>query len=288
MRIPIYIPTSRSSFKPWIIIVGIILIALGIGVTVKGVDFKEIEFVPECTVAFSDTNKTDVYETTDMIVFDSFATITTNYSETDYYLVGIWEDDETLKYATLVTDAKDGWLYREVQDYYNDSSLTIGDCRIPMCYTVTKLSGIDKELQDWYYERIDDYVELDYNYESTDLVLHYACDSYDDFAAYRQDAEKDSRIMMILATALILGGIVCISIGLILHANDKKKELAYIQANTQYYNPGQTGVYYQPDALNQNAVAEPVQQECVSAEAQSLSEPAETEMTDHSDDITEG
>lgn len=76
MGIPIIIPTSRASFKPWIKIVGVILIAVGIWVTVSNVDFKEVELVPECTVAFSDMNKTDVYETTDMIVFDSFATTT--------------------------------------------------------------------------------------------------------------------------------------------------------------------------------------------------------------------
>ena len=136
MGIPIIIPTSRASFKPWIKIVGVILIAVGIWVTVSNVDFKEVELVPECTVAFSDMNKTDVYETTDMIVFDSFATTTKDNKKTEYFLVGIWEDDETLKYATLVTDKSDGWLYTELQDYYNDSSLWVGDCRIPMFYTV--------------------------------------------------------------------------------------------------------------------------------------------------------
>ena len=54
MGIPIIIPTSRASLKPWIKIVGVILIAVGIWVTVSNVDFKEVELVPECTVAFSD------------------------------------------------------------------------------------------------------------------------------------------------------------------------------------------------------------------------------------------
>lgn len=287
MGIPIIIPTSRASFKPWIKIVGVILIAVGIWVTVSNVDFKEVELVPECTVAFSDMNKTDVYETTDMIVFDSFATTTKDNKKTEYFLVGIWEDDETLKYATLVTDKSDGWLYTELQDYYNDSSLWVGDCRIPMFYTVTKLSSLDKELQDWYYERIDYYAaEYDYNYESTDLVLHYACDAPDDFAQYKQEADKDNKTNIILAAAFILGGLLCEAVGFILSNNDKKKAQAYAQANAQYYNPGQTGTYYQLETLNQNTAAEPVQQEYASAAAPIAS--CEEKMPDDSDDKTEG
>jgi hypothetical protein len=287
MGIPIIIPTSRASFKPWIKIVGVILIAVGIWVTVSNVDFKEVELVPECTVAFSDMNKTDVYETTDMIVFDSFATTTKDNKKTEYFLVGIWEDDETLKYATLVTDKSDGWLYTELQDYYNDSSLWVGDCRIPMFYTVTKLSSLDKELQDWYYERIDYYAaEYDYNYESAGLVLHYACDTPDDFAQYKQKTDKDNKTNIILAVAFILGGLLCEAVGFILSNNDKKKAQTYAQANAQYYNPGQTGTYYQPETLNQNTAAEPVQQEYATAAAPIAS--CEEKMPDDSDDKTEG
>ncbi|MDE7124620.1 MAG: hypothetical protein K2N83_03925 [Eubacterium sp.] len=286
MRIPIIIPTSRASFKPWIKIVGVILIAVGIWVTVSNVDFKEVELVPECTVAFSDMNKTDVYETTDMIVFDSFATIKTDYSETDYFLVGIWEDDETLKYATLVTDKSDGWLYTELQDYYNDSSLWVGDCRIPMFYTVTKLSSLDKELQDWYYERIDDYAEYDYHYESTGLVLHYACDTLDDFAQYKQEAVKNNKTNIILAAAFILGGLLCEAVGFILSNNDKKKAQVYAQNNAEYYNPGQTGTYYQPEAFNQSAQAESAPQEYASAVTPFSS--CEEKIPNDSDNKTEG
>ena len=287
MRIPIIIPTSRESFKPWIKIVGVILIALGIWVTVSNVDFKEAEFVPEGAVAFSDMNKTDVYETTDMVVFDKYATYEPNYTEYHYYLVGIWEDDETLKYATLITDASQGMLYTELEKYYRDTTAEVGDCRFALCYTVTKLSSQHKDIQKFYDEIVEDYNQY-YDYESTGLVLHYACDSSDDFIQYKEEAAKDNKTNIILAAALILGGIICISIGFILSNNDKKKAMAYVQANAQYYNPQQTGTYYQPEALNQNTVAEPVQQEYAPAEVQAVSEPAQTEMADHSDDKTEG
>lgn len=287
MGIPIIIPTSRASFKPWIRIVGVILIAVGIWVTVSNVDFKEVELVPECTFSFSDMNKTDVYETTDMIVFDKYATYEPNYTKHHYYLVGIWEDDETLKYATLVTDESQGMLYTELEKYARDTSAGIGDCIVSMCYTVTKSGSLHKDVQKYYKEIIDDYeAYYEYGFESTDLVLHYACDTPDDFAQYKQEADKDNKTNIILAAAFILGGLLCEAVGFILSNNDKKKAQAYAQANAQYYNPGQTGTYYQPETLNQNTAAEPVQQEYVSAAAPIAS--CEEKMPDDSDDKTEG
>ena len=101
--IPIIIPTNREGLKRWLKLVGIILVAVAIYLTATKIQFTQPNFVKEGTVPISEMNKNDVYEITDIVLLDNYATYTSNTYEYEYFTVLIADHDENSKYASIVT-----------------------------------------------------------------------------------------------------------------------------------------------------------------------------------------
>ncbi|MDE5670617.1 MAG: hypothetical protein K2I14_04030 [Eubacterium sp.] len=273
MGIPIIIPTSKEGFKQWIKVVGVLLIAAAIYFSATKIQLAEPNFVKEGTVPFSEMNKSDVYEMTDAVVFDNYATYTNNNYEYEYFTILVKDSDGYSKYASVVISAADD-IYEKVMAFNKDSSLAYGECILNGGFTAVKMDDVkmDKDkradLKKWFNEDISSCQQV-LNAEASDLVLTYACASEADFPVYKENLKNENIKWGIIAAACVAGGIVCIVIGVLMSKKDKKKALAAAEANAQYFDPN--AVYYNPEALAENAEAEPAQPEFASVTADAYS-----------------
>lgn len=260
MGLPIIIPTSKEGFKQWIKIVGVILIAVAVYFSATKIQFVNSNFVKEGTVSFSEMNKTDVYEITEIIVFDNYATYTDNSYEYKYFTVLVKDSDGYSKYASLVTNVDDA-VYEKVMAFNNDFNLNYGECVLNGGFTAVKMNNVkmDKEdaanLKAWFNKDVSNCQQV-LNAESSDLILAYACASEEDFPDYQKYIKSENIKWGGIASALVAGGTICIAVGVSMTKKDKKKALEAAEANAQYYN---SGVYFNPET--ENAEATPVQQE---------------------------
>lgn len=269
MGIPIIIPTSKEGFKRWIKVVGVILIAVAIYLCATKIQFTEPNFVKEGTVPFSEMNKTDVYEITQAVVFDNYAKYTDNSYEYEYFTILVKDSDGYSKYASIVTSVDDA-VYEKIMAFNKDTSLYYGDCVLSGGFTAVKMDDVkmDKDhaadLKKWFNEDISNCQQV-LNAEASDLILTYACASEQDFPAYKENVKGENIKWGVVSAALVLGGIICIAIGVFMSKKDKKKAMEAAEANAQYFDPD--AVYYNPAASADNAEAEPVQQEYASTAA---------------------
>ena len=267
--IPIYIPTSREGFKQWIKLVGVILIAVAIYFSATKIQLTQPNFVKEGTVPFSEMNESDVYEATDVIVFDNYATVTHHYVDYEYFSILIQDSDETAKYASVVTTSGDA-LYDQLMTFANDQSLAYGECVLNGGFTAQKMdnvkvgSDILTDLKKFYNEDVSACQQM-LNATASDLVLTYACDSEADFPKYQEELKNDNIKWGAISAALIVGGILCIFIGVSMSKKDKKKAKELAEADAQYYNADD---YYNPMAAAENA--EETQQEYASVTSETV------------------
>lgn len=269
MGIPIIIPTSKEGFKRWIKVVGVILIAVAVYLSATKIQLAEPNFVKAGTVPFSEMNKTDVYEITQAVVFDNYAQYTNNSYVYEYFTILVKDSDGYSKYASVVTSADDA-VYEKVMAFNKDTSLYYGDCVLSGGFTAVKMDDVkmDKDhaadLKKWFNKDISNCQQF-LNAEASDLILTYACASEQDFPAYKENLKSENIKWSAVSAALVLGGIICIAIGVFMSKKDKKKALEAAEANAQYFDPD--AVYYNPEAPAENAEAEPAQQEYASAAA---------------------
>ena len=273
MGIPIVIPTSKEGFKQWIKVVGVLLIAVAVYFSATKIQFAASNFVKEGAVPFSEMNKTDVYEITNAVVFDNYATYTDNSYEYEYFTILVKDSDGYSKYASVVTNAKDG-IYEELMAFNKNASLAYGECVLNGGFTAVKMDNVkmDKnnksDLKKWFNEDISSCQQV-LNAESTDLIFTYACASEADFSTYKENLKAENMKWGAIAAALVAGGIICIVIGVLMSKKDKKRALEAAEANAQYFDPN--AVYYNPEASVENVETEPAQQEFVSASADAYS-----------------
>lgn len=273
MGIPIVIPTSKEGFKQWIKVVGVLLIAVAVYFSATKIQFAESNFVKEGAVPFSEMNKTDVYEITNAVVFDNYATYTDNSYEYEYFTILVKDSDGYSKYASVVTNAKDG-IYEELMAFNKNASLAYGECVLNGGFTAVKMDNVkmDKnnksDLKKWFNEDVSSCQQV-LNAESTDLIFTYACASEADFPTYKENLKAENMKWGAIAAALVAGGIICIVIGVLMSKKDKKRALEAAEANAQYFDPN--AVYYNPEASVENVETEPAQQEFVSASADAYS-----------------
>lgn len=269
MGIPIIIPTSKEGFKRWIKVVGVILIAVAIYLCATKIQFAKPNFVKEGTVPFSEMNKTDVYEITRAVVFDNYAQYTNNSYVYEYFTILVKDSDGYSKYASVVTSADDA-VYEKIMAFNKDTSLYYGDCVLNGGFTAVKMDDVkmDKDhaadLKKWFNEDISNCQQV-LNAEASDLILTYACASEQDFPTYKENLKSENIKWGVVSVALVLGGIICVAIGVFMSKKDKKMALEAAEANAQYFDPD--AVYYNPEASAEHAEAEPAQQEYASVAA---------------------
>lgn len=258
MRIPIFIPTSREGLKNWLKIVGILLIALAVFFSATKIKYKTPEFVNEGAVSFSEMNHTDVYQMSDIVVFDQYAVY--NTKECQLYLIGVFDKDDTLKFASLSTGLYDEKaVFETVNNYLNDNEQQVGDCVLNGGFTVSTFeqfeSRVDSrnELKQYYNEMAANYSQ-DLIAEQTDLVFEFACNSQEDFSNYLQKAQNENIKWIAISAALVVAGIAFIAIGIAMSRKDKKMAAASNETGGVYYAPGQQNSTLGEDyALDNNA-----------------------------------
>ena len=273
MGIPIVIPTSKEGFKQWIKVVGVLFVAAAIYFSATKIQLAEPNFVKEGAVSFSEMNKTDVYEITNAVVFDNYATYTDNSYEYEYFTILVKDSDGYSKYASVVTDVKDG-IYKEIMAFNKNTSLAYGECVLNGGFTAVKMDDVkmDKtnkaDLKKWFNEDVSSCQQV-LNAESTDLIFTYACASEADFPTYKENLKAENVKWGVIAAALVAVGILCIAIGVLMSKKDKKRALEAAEANAQYFDPN--AVYYNPETSSENVETEPAQQEVVSVPADAYS-----------------
>lgn len=285
MGIPIIIPTNREGFKRWIKVVGVILIAGALYFSATKIEFSEPKFVKEGTVPFSEMNKTDVYEVTNIIVFDNYAKLTKNSAEYEYFTILVKDNDGNSKYLSVVTNVKDG-IYEKLISFRDDLSLSYGECILNGGFTALKMDDIEmdksniSELKNLYNADLSNCQQI-INAEASDVILTYVCASEAEFPEYKEQLKGENIKWAGIAAALVAGGIICIVIGVLMSKKDKKKLAEAAEVNAQYYNPQENSdMYYTPGAVSENSEAEPAQQEYAAVSSSAL--PPEEISTDSS------
>ena len=247
MRIPIIIPTSREGLKQWLKIVGVLLIALAVFFSATKIKYKTPEFVQEGTAAFSEMNSTDVYQLSDVIVFDQYAVY--NTKECQMYLIGIFYQDDTMKFASLCTGLYgNGDVFERVNQYLNDDNQQVGDCVLSGGFTATPFDRFESradsraELMQFYDEMIENFSQ-DLNIEKLDLVFEFACASQQDFPEYMKQAQKENIKWIAISAALAAVGIIGIVIGVLMSRKDKRMAIADSTGGGVYYAPEQAAEF---------------------------------------------
>lgn len=243
MRIPIFIPTSREGLKTWLKIVGVLLIALAVFFSATKIKYKTPEFVNEGTVSFSEMNNTDVYQMSDVVVFDQYAVY--NTKECQLYLIGVFDSDDTMKFASLATGLYDERaIFETVNNYLNDNEQRVGDCVLNGGFTISTFEKFESNpdsrnsLRQFYNEMAVSF-QQNFNVEQTDFVFEFACDSQADFDNYLQKAQKENIKWIAISAALVAVGIAFIAIGVVMNRKDKKAALESFGDGGIYYNPNQ-------------------------------------------------
>lgn len=242
MSIPSMISTNRTGIKLWLKTAGVLLILLAVFFCSTKIKYKLPEFFEKGTVNFSEMNSADVYQT-EMIVFDRYAVY--NTKECQLYLIGIFDKDDTLKFASLATGSYDEKAVFESVNYYlNDSEQQIGDCVLNGGFTAESFEKFEMDadarnkLKQFYNEMAVSF-QQDFNAEQTDMVFSFACSSQADFSEYRQGIQTQNVKWCAICAVLAAGGIAGIVIGVIMSRKDKQRA-------EEYYN--QNGaVYYMPE-----------------------------------------
>ncbi len=250
MCMPAFIPTSKSAFKYWFKYVGIMMMILAVVFSATKITYKTPEFVQEGTAAFSEMNRSDVYQLSDMIVFDQYSYYE-DKQQTQVYLIGIYDKDETMKFASLVTDNADTEIFERLNAYLDDEEQQVGDCILEGCFTVSSFKEFDRDarsrndLQRFYNEMTVSFRQ-DFNAEQTGLVFKFACSTQQDFDAYMQSVKSSNIKWAAVAAALTAGGIVFIIIGVLLGRKDRKN----------YEQSFNGGIYFDPYKTEQTQAEE--------------------------------
>lgn len=273
----IFFPTNREGFKLWIKIVGVILIALAMFFSASKIQYKSSSFVQEGAVSISEMNANDVYQLSDVVVIDIYASYD-NEEDGCMYLVKFNDNDDTAKFATIFTTADDGEVFDRLFTYISDNEQGIGDCVLNASFTVTKLEDFEKDsgerskIRQFYSEIYANYQQA-YNAEVTDLIFEYACDSENDFAEYLKDVKNNNIKWGAISAALTVGGIVCLVIGFLMSKKDKKnEEERYDAIGGVYYDPNKT----QAELNSENYDTQPDVTENESSEYQNAEKPPVT------------
>ncbi|MDE6111627.1 MAG: hypothetical protein K2F65_06905, partial [Eubacterium sp.] len=137
----IFISPREERFKQRMKTVGIMLLAAAVYFSVVKIQFTQPNFVKEGTVPFSEMNKTDVYEITDVIVFDNYAAYTDKNYEYQFFTVLVKDSDGYSKYASLVTNVDDA-IYKKVMNFNSDFNLEYGNCVLNGGFTAVKMNDV--------------------------------------------------------------------------------------------------------------------------------------------------
>ena len=216
----IFMSPRTERFKQQIKILGVMLLAAAVYFSVVKIQFTQPNFVKEGTVPFSEMNKTDVYEITDVIVFDNYANYTDKSSEYKYFTVLVKDSDGYSKYASLVTNADDA-IYNKVIAFNNDFSLSYNECVLNGGFTAVKMNDVkmDKKnasnLKEWFNKDVSNCQQYFYA-ESSDLILVYVCGSEKDFPEYREDLKSENIMWGGISAAFAAGGVICIALGVVM------------------------------------------------------------------------
>lgn len=231
---------TRSRNWKSLLIIGIVILLCGVVPSTAFSLYTEPTLIPYGEENTSDSDNC-VYEMRDIMVIDKYGTTTYDNGdpEEDYYIVAYYVDDsDNAQLASFMIDSSDGELFNEMNDYIDDDTAYIGDYFINACVTVSSQSDLDSDIQSYYHEAEDYYVENFDQVDKTDIHFEYYCDSADDFPAAAELEKKVVKIASIFSYVITAFGIVCIIVAI-----QRRKIEKAAMANM----PPQPPVYYVPN-----------------------------------------
>lgn len=290
MRIPLIIPRNREGFKNWLKYVGVMFIILSVFFSVKNIDFKTPEFIAEGKTAIAEMNSTDVYQLSDILVFDEYAYYDDNKTHRKVFLIAVPDSDGEMKFASLVTEKNENSeISNKLDHYLSDNDQQVGDCMFSGCFTAASFEEFDRDtksrnnLKQFCNEMIVGFRQ-DFNLKQTDRVFKFACSTQEEFAEYKQGIQNENIKWIIISVAQLLGGIAFLAIGIAMTKKDKKDAIEHLNGGI-YYNPNQMpnyendekpdDTYIQNGTVNDYCPPErSAQKQCESAFQAAESEPA--------------
>lgn len=250
---------SPKAVKARRIILGILLIVFAVILICAGLSEPEPQLLPQEDVYNGEEWSNDVYEFTDVLVIDCYATTTyekpTNPDEAYYVVAFFTEDSETAYLASLCVDEGSKAMYSYLEEYYNNDELEIGDCYINMC--VSKMS-LDAEISEYYDDAARYCTESFDNVEESGINLNFEFENADEFPDYVKSLKTNKILMLAISVLMLAAGIFLLVLGF---KKPKEQELQPQENSAEYYVPQAQSTpntdgngYYQPQENAEKSV----------------------------------
>lgn len=237
------IPKKRKLLKFCLRLFGLISIVAAVLVFTTEMNFETADFVESGSAGLAEMNDSDIYKISDISVIDLYATYK-DKKESSFYLITVRDNDGTQKYASLIADAEDGELFKELASYIGSTDRKLGDCVLNGYFSVKSLEKLDysdedkSRLKECFYEFVSNYQQK-INVEPTNLLLDFEFASKEGFSDYNKGVLKEIYKWAAIAALFAVSGIIFISFALSMSRKDKRLIKENLVNNGVYFNPVQ-------------------------------------------------
>lgn len=217
------------------IVLAVIFAVMGIGILASGSDSSSAELLNVTEITSSQITSDNNYVIEEAMILDCYATMETNGSTSEWYLlIGFYDSTDTLCLTSLEMTKTDA-IYQEVIDYLENDALGYGDLVLPVYASALNLTQ-SSEIGGYFQEYLNNMAATGITGSNLWLKLDYMGAT---MAEYEDQLSSDSTGSIIMGIFFLIFAVVILILSFKMKKSAKKAHTAGAAQNIYQAPPAQ-------------------------------------------------